>query len=140
MIPKLYLYAGVSLIVLCGLVLGYQKIWHRGYDARVADEVAVTNKRISEAVATARANWQKSSSAGATQIKVEQQIVERIRYVDRDIPKVVELAGDCRDLGPAFLRVFNGAVEAANGGPGGPSGPPREPIGRMPALPGRSDE
>ena len=140
MTPKIYASLGGSLILIAVLSAGYQKIWQRGYDARVAEETAATDKRIAEAVSAAKANWQKSTQAGAAQVITEQKIVERIRYVDREIPKVIELAGDCRVLGPAFLGVFNGAVEAANGGPGSPSAPPGEPAGRMPALPARRDQ
>lgn len=139
MMTKLYWYVGIALVLISGAFLGYQKIWQRGYDARVAEDIAATEQQIAEAVSAARAQWKNSAQAGAAQIKVEQKIVERIRYVDREIPKVVELAGDCRDLGPAFLRVFNGAAEAANGGEGGSPDPSREPAHRMPALPARRD-
>src|SRR5262245_46531281 len=111
MIPPLYKYGGVCLIVLSGLVLGYSKVWHRGYDARLAEETAANEQRISDAVTAARAQWEQSAQVGAAQIKVEQKIVERIRYVDREIPKVVALAGVCRDLGPGVLRVYNDAVQ-----------------------------
>lgn len=99
------------------------KIWNdrydQGYDAaelkwRVAQQAA-----IDKAVAEARRLDAIAYEEAMANLETEVRIVERVRTVEKEVPKIVErvVRPECRDLGPDIQRVFNDAITAAAGLP-----------------------
>jgi hypothetical protein len=112
------------------------------YDAGYASARNLHYSQIVEvqqqAVERARAEWELANAAGQTQAEAEKQIVERIRYVERDIPVVVDRIvrerPDCVDLGPDFLRLFNEAIAAPSGRGTRPAAPVLSADGPVPGA------
>jgi len=106
-------------VAIIGLVLGaswtvYNKIYDAGYSKAVNEFQGQALELADKRVAEARRQWDLGAEAASIQIIVEEKIVERINYVEKEIPKVVEtIKYECRDLGSEYQRVFNSAIIAA---------------------------
>ena len=94
----------------------YDHVYDSGYNAARVKYQAEQLRAIEDALAAARAKWDESQEAAEVQIVIEEKIVERIRVVEREVPKVVErvVAAECRDLGIDIQRVFNDAIRAGD--------------------------
>ncbi len=80
--------------------------WRAAQAQAIADAVTEAKRATALAYAEAMAN-----------IERETEIVERVRVVEREVPRIVErvVQPECRDLGPDIQRVFNDAIIAASG-------------------------
>lgn len=127
---RIYAYIAAALLSIGGLAFGSTKLWHAGYDARVAEQALQYQADVETTAKRAAADWDKASSKAAQSLRTEQQIAEAIRANDREIPQMAEDLGACRDLGPEFLRLFNETAAKANGAEGHPD--PAKPAGEVP--------
>ena len=110
-----------------GLVIAFMAFWQwdrgqaydAGYNEAEVKWLTAQDAAIQEAVDKARADWDADAAIAADNIVTETEIVERVRVVEREVPKIVErvVQPECRDLGPDIQRVFNNAITAsgANG-------------------------
>lgn len=103
-----------GLVLLLGL--GYNRVYDAGYE-HARQEMAEENiAAINKAVERARAEWRKSVKVAEAQLNHERNLLERINELEAQIDFAVNSVGsDCRVLGDDILRLFNAAVEAANG-------------------------
>lgn len=111
---KALVYAGIFSLVMATAWTVYNKIWTSGYNTAQVELQSESIKAANAAVKKAKAEWEASAAAAEAQILVEEKIVEKIRVIEKEIPAVVEsIAPECRDLGPEFLGMFNGFIDAA---------------------------
>jgi len=92
------------------------EIYQAGYNDAELRWQAAQQQAINDAVAEARRNTALAYAAAMENIEREVEIVERVRVVEREVPKIVErvVVPECRDLGPDIQRVWNDAIRAAN--------------------------
>lgn len=126
-------------IILAGLLIGFAtwahgKVYDQGYDAALVEQFEVQQEAIADALRDARIQWELSAEVATDNIIIEEKIVERIKIVEREVPKIVErvVAAECRDLGPDIQRVFNDAITAANAGQGSNAADPAESADPVP--------
>lgn len=96
--------------------VAYDRIYDSGFDAARVKYQSEKLRGIELALTAARKQWEASQEAAEVQIVIEEKIVERIRVVEREVPKIVErvVAAECRNLGPDIQRLFNDAIRAGN--------------------------
>lgn len=98
-------------------------IYYAGHSAGFDERDKSVQGEISNAVETEKARsaaeWQVLLDAAQAEIVVEERIVEKIREVEIEVPKVVEriveVRPECRDLGPDYGGLLDQQVAAANG-------------------------
>ena len=113
-------WAWLAIIVVLVAAFGatYAKGHSSGYDKR---NVEIQNE-ILEAQERTRleeeAKWAAAVKAAQENIRTEEIIVENIRVVEKEIPKIIEkivtLTPECSDLGPDYARLLNDQIRAAN--------------------------
>jgi len=115
---KIYAYLAIIALLLTGAGVAAKSIHSAGYNKRdqeVQQDIldAQEAARISE-----EERWRASVIAATEAIAIEERIVEKIRVVEKEIPKVVErivtVTPECADLGPDYARLLNDQVRAAN--------------------------
>lgn len=117
---KLYVIAGLAIAGMLFVYWAHGKVYDSGYADATAEQQKLAIEQQNEAIAQARIEWEITAEAGEREIVIEERIVEKIRVVEREIPKIVEriveVTPECADLGPDFLSVFNAAISASNSG------------------------
>lgn len=117
---KLYVIAGLAIAGMLFVYWAHGKVYDAGYADAVTEQQKLAIEQQNEAIAQARIEWELTAAAGEREIVIEERIVEKIRVVEKEIPKVVEkiveVKPECSDLGPDFLSVFNAAISASNSG------------------------
>jgi hypothetical protein len=108
---------------------GYKQVYNAGYNAAENKWQTQQLLAIDDAVAEARAKWKVAADAAEVEIRIETEIVERVRIVERQVPVVIErsVPAECRDLGPDIQRLFNDAILAGGGDQAGGSGSTPDP-------------
>jgi hypothetical protein len=108
---------------------GFKQVYNAGYNASEVKWQTQQILAIDQAVAEARSKWQIAANAAQAEIKIETKIVEKIRIVEREVPRIVEttVLAECRDLGPDIQRLFNDAILAGSGNEAGSPGSPPDP-------------
>lgn len=126
---KFWLILGAITAVLAFAKWAHGEIYSAGYNAAELKWRDAQAEAIADAVADARTEWQITLDAAEENIRVETVIEERIRVVEKEVPKIVERTVQlaCRDLGPDIQRVYNDAIAAANNHPGSDAATPAEP-------------
>lgn len=114
--PWAYLAIIVALVAFVSSVYGMGK--SAGYDKReaeVKEEIMAAQERTR---LLEEKKWAKAVKAAQDSIKTEEIIVEKIRVVEKEIPRVVEkivtLTPECADLGTEYAGLRNDQVRAAN--------------------------
>jgi hypothetical protein len=97
------------------LIGGAWKVLHMadqmGYDRAKFEVQRAAVKQQNEAVEEERKKWQATLAIAEGQIEIREVIVEKIRVVEKEIPKIIEtIKFECRDLGADFMRVFNDSI------------------------------
>jgi len=116
---KIWAYVILAGIIAGAIGTGLRWAYTSGYDKRDQE----VQQDIIDAQETARADeeakWKDTVAAAEATIVVEERIVEKIRVVEREIPKVVEriveVTPECADLGPDFAGLLNDQIRASNG-------------------------
>lgn len=101
----------------------HDAVYDAGYNAAdLAWKEAQRNAQEKELEASDE-NDQIVTDAAEENIEDELEIIERVRIVEREVPKyIVEyVEPDCRDLGPDIQRLFNDAIRAGNNLPRAPA-------------------
>jgi hypothetical protein len=103
-------------VLLAGEWYLYHKAWHAGYDKAHTEVEAANAAAINAAVERAKLQWEKSAAAGASALLIEKSITRNLRDVEKRITSAVASGNTaCRNLGESVLRVYNDAIDAANG-------------------------
>lgn len=120
---RVWLIAGGLAAAVGSAWVAYNKIYQAGYDAAQVKYQTEQLRAVEDALASARAEWEVSRAAGEAEVIVEEKIVERVRVVEREVPRVVErvVRAECRDLGPDVQRLFNDAIRAGGSDEGSDS-------------------
>ena len=116
---KIWAYLAIFVLVIGAAGAAAKSIHSAGYNKRDREvQQDIIDAQI-QAAADAEARWSASVVAATQAIRVEERIVEKIREVEIEIPKVVEriveLTPECADLGPAYAGMLNNQVRAGNG-------------------------
>ena len=113
---KFWVISALVIAVLGFMKWGYGEIYQNGYNEAELKWRTAQQAAIDAAVAENARVWEIAVEEAAANIKTETVIEERIRYVDREVPKIVEkfVIPECRDLGPDIQRLFNDAITAAS--------------------------
>lgn len=116
---KVWAYVALAALIIGAAGAAAKGLHSAGYNKRdqeVQQDIIEAQVRAEE---EAEARWAASVVAATEAIRVEEKIVERIREVEIEIPKVVEriveLTPECADLGPAYAGMLNNQVRAGNG-------------------------
>jgi hypothetical protein len=109
---KIWAYLAILVLVVGAAGTAATKIHRSGYDKAVKEMLEQQN----EAIETARIEWQKTVQDAEVVTVIEERIVEKIRVVTKEVPKIVEtfIRPDCRDLGFEYAGLLNAAVRASN--------------------------
>ena len=128
---KIWAYLALAVVVLGFAKWAHGAIYEQGWNAANVANFEVQQEAVADAVREARIQWDLSAEAATDNIIIEERIVERIKIVERDVPRIVTefVAAECLDLGPDIQRVFNDAIRAAAGGQGETAADPPEPAG-----------
>jgi hypothetical protein len=112
---KFWAILGAVTAVMAFVRWGYGEIYQNGYNAAELKWREAQHLAINDAVADAREQWEAAAAEAAENIRVETEIVERVRVIEREVPRIVErfVTPECRDLGPDIQRVFNEAITAS---------------------------
>jgi len=114
---KFWVISALVIAVLGFMKWGYGEIYQNGYNEAELKWRTAQQEAIDEAVADARRDTALVYAEAMRNIENETEIIERIRVVEREVPKIVKeyVIPECRDLGPDIQRVFNDAIAAASG-------------------------
>ena len=116
---KPWAYLAIIVAILAAFGATYAKGHSSGYDARdkqVQQEIIDAQQAARNAEAEI---WKNTIAASEAEIIIEERIVEVIREVEIEIPRVVEriveLTPECADLGIDYAGLLNNQVRASNG-------------------------
>jgi len=108
-------------IILLGMILAAagtaaRMIYNAGKNSVILQSQEDALKAQNEAVEKRMTEWIATQEIAEVVIHVEEKIVERIRVVEREVPKIVKefVVAECRDLGPEYAGLLNDAVYASN--------------------------
>lgn len=114
---KIWAYLALATLILGAGGFVLRSSYNMGYDKRdleVQREVTEATQKVRE---EEEKRWRASVIAATEAIVVEERIVERIRVVEKEIPKIVKeyTPSECRDLGPEYAGLRNSQIRASNG-------------------------
>jgi len=109
-----YLALAVALIVAAGAA--YRAINDAGYNRAIVEMQEASIKAQNEAIEKRMDEWIATQDKAEVIIKIEEKIVEKIRVVTKEVPKIIKefIVAECRDLGPEYAGVLNNQVRASN--------------------------
>ena len=115
---KTYAYLAIFILLVAATGAAAKYIHSAGYNKRDQE----VQQDILDAQESARkdeeAKWRDTVAAAEGQIVIEEKIVEKIRVVEKEIPRIVreivEVKPECADLGDGFAGLYNDQVRAAN--------------------------
>ena len=113
---KVWAYLAIIVIVVGAAGTAVNKIHKSGYNKAVSEMQADAIEKQNTAIEAARLEWEATREAAEVVIVIEEKIVERIRVITKEVPKIVErfIESECRDLGPEYAGLLNAAVRASN--------------------------
>ncbi len=113
---KVYAYVALAVVLIGGAKWAHSSTFSAGWNAAVVEQSALIQDAREDAVAKALTEWQNTARLAAANIVVEERIVEVIRVVEKEIPKIVEriveLTPECNDLGSDFAGLLNAQVDS----------------------------
>ena len=113
---KIYAYVALAIVVIGGAKWAHSAIWNAGWNAAIVEQTEAIRDAQDEAVAKARTEWENTAVIAETEIVIEERIVEVVRVIEKEIPKIVEriveIAPDCADLGDDFAGLLNAQIRA----------------------------
>ena len=116
---KVWAYLAILALVIGAAGAAAKSLHSAGYNKRDREVQQDIIEAQAQAAADAEARWSASVVAATQAIRVEERIVEKIREVEIEIPKVVEriveLTPECADLGPDYAGLLNNQIRAGNG-------------------------
>ncbi|MBW2561906.1 MAG: hypothetical protein JRE40_13770 [Deltaproteobacteria bacterium] len=115
---KIWAYLAIFILVIGAAGAAAKSIHSAGYNKRDQE----VQQDIIDAQETARvdeeAKWRATVAAAEATIIIEERIVEKIRVVEKEIPRIVEriveLTPECADLGPDYAGLLNDQIRASN--------------------------
>lgn len=117
---KTYLYVALLLVVLAAAKWAHSSIYASGYNAAVVKQAQEISKIKDEAIAQAKLEWDATVVVGEEVIIREEVIVEKIREVEKIVPRIVKeivtVTPECSSL-PQLASLFGQQASASNGGP-----------------------
>ena len=113
---KIWAYLAIIGIVVGAGSMAASKIHKAGYNRAVSEMQADAIEKQNAAIEVARLQWEATREEAEVVIVIEEKIVEKIRVVIKEVPKIVEkfIVAECRDLGPEYAGLLNSAVRASN--------------------------
>lgn len=128
---KIWAYLGIIVALLGGAKWAHSSIYKAGWNAAVVEQEALVQQARDQAAEEARIKWQALVDAAEGQIVIEEKIVEVIRVVNKEIPKVVEkiveVKPECNDLGPDVAGLLTLQALASHSGETGSTGVTAKP-------------
>ncbi len=113
---KIWAYVILVGIIIAAAGTSSRFLYKAGYNKAVTEQQAAGIEAQNEAIQKRMQEWIDTQAAAEPVIIIEEKIVEKIRVVTREVPKVVEkfIVAECRDLGPEYAGLLNSAVRASN--------------------------
>lgn len=109
--PNLNIYAYVTLAAI--LISACAGLYNTGYKNGVTSASAQVESRtikiVNDKLVEARKLWLIEKKAAIDALQQEQEILTEVKYVYKDVIKVVEKSS-CTDVGADVLGVFNAAI------------------------------
>jgi hypothetical protein len=116
---KVYAYVALAVVLLGGLKYGYSAVYDSGFNAAIVEQEKAIQIAKDEAIELARVEWEATAEIAEAEIIIEERIVEVVRTVEKEIPKIVEriveVTPECNDLGADFAGLLNKQVRAGAG-------------------------
>lgn len=113
---KIYAYIALAVVLFGGAKWAHSTIWNSGWNAAVVEQTALIAEARDDAVEKALSEWENTARLAATEIVVEERIVEVIRVIEKEIPviveRIVEITPECNDLGADFAGLLNAQVNS----------------------------
>jgi hypothetical protein len=128
---KIWAYLALAVVILGFAKWAHGAVYEQGWNAANVASFEVQQEAIADAVKEARIQWDLSVVAATDNIIIEERIVERVEFVEREVIKIVDrvVPAECLDLGPDIQRVFNDAIRAAASNQGSDAADTAEPSG-----------
>jgi hypothetical protein len=116
---KVWAYLAIIALVVGAAGAAAKALHSAGYNKR--------DQEVQQSIIDAQANaieeyergYREAEAAVEAVIVIEERIVEKIREVEIEVPKIiehiVELTPECKYLGPAYAGLLNDQVRAGNG-------------------------
>ena len=113
---KIWAYVALAGILIAAITAGVRYVDQNAYNRAVSELQEQAIEQQNEAIEKRMAEWVETQAAAEPVIIIEEKIVEKIRVVIKEIPKIVEVfvADECRDLGFEYAELLNAAVRASN--------------------------
>lgn len=128
---KIWAYVILAGVLIAGATAGTKAVYNAGFNAATVQQDQAIRIAERKAVAKARQEWENTTSVAAAEIIIEEKIVERVRVVEREIPKIIEkivtVRPECSDLGLDFAGLLNSQVNSRSSGPNGGAASATEP-------------
>lgn len=116
---KAWAYVAIIIAVIAAIGGVYKAGHSSGYnkrDQQVQQDIIEAQRQAQD---EAEQRWSASVVAATKAIKVETRIVEKIREVEIEVPKIIETIvehkPECSDLGYTYAGLLNDQVRASNG-------------------------
>ena len=106
----------ILVIVVGAIGAATRLVYKAGVNSVIVISQAEAIEQQNAAIEAARLEWEATREVAEAITIVEEKIVEKIRVVTKEVPKIVEkfVQLECRDLGLEYAGVLNAAVRASN--------------------------
>ena len=115
---KAWAYAAIVVALIAGIGGVYKAGHSSGYDKRDGEVQQQIITAQEDARVQEETKWRDTVAAAEAEIIIEERIVEKIRVVEKQIPKVVEriveVTPECADLGDSYAGLLNEQIRAGN--------------------------
>ncbi len=113
---KIWAYLAILVAVISAMGIYSKNRYNAGWTAAVAEQQTHVLKDMQDAVDKAKIEWEIASEESKVLVVIEEKIVEKTIFVDREIPRIVEtIKYECRNLGTAFVSLYNESIGASSG-------------------------
>jgi len=127
---KIWAYVALATILLAGMKWGHGAIYDAGWNAAVTSQEAEIEAVREEIREEEKVKWTAIVDAAEGTIVIEERIVERVRVVEKEVPKIIEkivtVHPECSSL-PELAGLFSSQARASRGGTDGSAGVATEP-------------
>jgi len=113
---KVFAYLTLAALLIGAASAAYRVINKAGYNRAIVEMQEASIKAQNAAIEKRMDEWIATQDQAEVVIKIEERIVEKIRVVTKEVPKIIKefIVAECRDLGPEYAGVLNKQVRASN--------------------------
>ena len=116
---RVYAYVALSVVLIAAGKWAHSSVYDSGYNAAVVKQQEEIQIIKDEAIAQAKLEWDATVVVGEAEIIREEIIVEKIRVVEREVPRIIKeivtVTPECSSI-PQLASLFGQQARASNGG------------------------